>query len=1074
MIGRIVTLSVEKRWLFLLLTIAAALLGIGALRQLPIDAVPDITNNQVQINVVAPALSPDQIEKQVAFTVETALAGIPGLEYTRSLSRNGFAQITAVFGEKTDIYFARAQVAERLRTAEEDLPEGVNPEMGPIATGLGDIFMWTVEYRELDQVHHRNGEPGLQRDASYITPEGDHLVSDADKATYLRTVQDWIVTPQLKSTAGLAGVDSLGGYTKEYLVVPDVQRMAAMRLTLQDLTTALQRSNTSAGAGVVNRNGEGLAVRSDGRVRNADELARTVVATRESVPILLNQIAAVRTGQGLRMGSASENGHEVVVGTAVMRIGENSRTVSTGVAERLTQIGRSLPVDVVVKPVMNRTELVNSTISTVARNLAEGAVLVIVVLFALLGNFRAALIAACVIPITMLLTSIGMLEAGVSANLMSLGALDFGLIVDGAVIIVENALRRLGEAQHGRDDVLTIEQRLGIVAASAREMIRPSVYGQAIIILVYAPLLTFTGVEGKMFEPMALTVIIALVFAFILSLTFIPAAIAIWLSKRVEEKESRVVTFLRQRYEPGLDAAMRRPTLTIGVAIGALALAGAAFMTLGQEFLPQLDEGNILVQAVRIPGTSVDQSQAMQFQVEKALAKAPEVRFAFSRTGTSEIASDPMPPNATDTFVILKPKKEWPDPGLSKEELVDRLEKRLSTLPGNAYEITQPIQMRFNELIAGVRGDIAIKVFGDDFGEMNATADRIAGILRKTRGAADVRVEQTEGLPMLDIRPNRTAMSRVGVTAGDVQDTVAAAIGGRQAGVIFEGDRRFPVVIRMAESSRSDLTTVAQVPVPTGSGGFVPLSTVADITVVDGPNQISRENGKRRVVVQANVRDRDVAGVVADARSAIDAQVKLPPGTYLEWGGQFENLASARDRLSVVVPICFVVIMFLLYGALGSVRDALIVFTGVPLALVGGILALVLRGMPFSISAAVGFIALSGVAVLNGLVMVSSIHDLMRQGMDRAVAAHQGALARLRPVAMTALVASLGFVPMALGHGAGAEVQKPLATVVIGGLISATLLTLFVLPTLYARFGRRELPAPSGGHIELPPLNLTA
>ncbi len=1074
MIGRIVTLSVEKRWLVLLLTIAAALLGIGALRQLPIDAVPDITNNQVQINVVAPALSPDQIEKQVAFTVETALAGIPGLEYTRSLSRNGFAQITAVFGEKTDIYFARAQVAERLRTAEEDLPEGVNPEMGPIATGLGDIFMWTVEYRELDQVHHRNGEPGLQRDASYITPEGDHLVSDADKATYLRTVQDWIVTPQLKSTAGLAGVDSLGGYTKEYLVVPDVQRMAAMRLTLQDLTTALQRSNTSAGAGVVNRNGEGLAVRSDGRVRNADELARTVVATRESVPILLNQIAAVRTGQGLRMGSASENGHEVVVGTAVMRIGENSRTVSTGVAERLTQIGRSLPVDVVVKPVMNRTELVNSTISTVARNLAEGAVLVIVVLFALLGNFRAALIAACVIPITMLLTSIGMLEAGVSANLMSLGALDFGLIVDGAVIIVENALRRLGEAQHGRDDVLTIEQRLGIVAASAREMIRPSVYGQAIIILVYAPLLTFTGVEGKMFEPMALTVIIALVFAFILSLTFIPAAIAIWLSKRVEEKESRVVTFLRQRYEPGLDAAMRRPTLTIGVAIGALALAGAAFMTLGQEFLPQLDEGNILVQAVRIPGTSVDQSQAMQFQVEKALAKAPEVRFAFSRTGTSEIASDPMPPNATDTFVILKPKKEWPDPGLSKEELVDRLEKRLSTLPGNAYEITQPIQMRFNELIAGVRGDIAIKVFGDDFGEMNATADRIAGILRKTRGAADVRVEQTEGLPMLDIRPNRTAMSRVGVTAGDVQDTVAAAIGGRQAGVIFEGDRRFPVVIRMAESSRSDLTTVAQVPVPTGSGGFVPLSTVADIAVVDGPNQISRENGKRRVVVQANVRDRDVAGVVADARSAIDAQVKLPPGTYLEWGGQFENLASARDRLRVVVPICFVVIMFLLYGALGSVRDALIVFTGVPLALVGGILALVLRGMPFSISAAVGFIALSGVAVLNGLVMVSSIHDLMRQGMDRAVAAHQGALARLRPVAMTALVASLGFVPMALGHGAGAEVQKPLATVVIGGLISATLLTLFVLPTLYARFGRRELPAPSGGHIELPPLNLTA
>ncbi len=1053
MLSRIVTLAVEKRWLVLLLTLAAALAGVFAIQRLPIDAVPDITNNQVQINVVAPALSPDQIEKQVAFTVETALAGIPGLEYSRSLSRNGFAQVTAVFDEKTDIYFARSQVAERLRTAEADLPDGVVPEMGPIATGLGDIFMWTVEYRELDQVNHRNGEPGLQKDGSYITPEGDHLVTEPDKATYLRTVQDWIVTPQLKSTAGLAGVDSLGGYTKQYLVVPDIQRMAAMKITLQDLATALERNNTSAGAGIVDRNGEGLAVRADGRVRNADELARTVIATRESVPILLNQIATIRTGQALRMGSASENGHEVVVGTAVMRIGENSRTVSTGVGTRLEEIGRALPVDVVVKPVLNRTELVNSTIATVARNLAEGAVLVIVVLFVLLGNFRAAVIAALVIPVTMLLTSIGMLKAGVSANLMSLGALDFGLIVDGAVIIVENALRRLGEAQHGRDGPLPLRNRLDLVAASAREMIRPSVYGQAIIILVYAPLLTFTGVEGKMFEPMALTVIIALVFAFVLSMTFVPAAIAIGLSRPVDETESRIVAWLRRRYEPGLGKAMRRPGMTLGIAVGALAIAGVAFTTLGQEFLPQLDEGNILVQAVRIPGTSVDQSQAMQFRVEKMLARQPEVRFAFSRTGTSEIASDPMPPNATDTFVILKPRAQWPDPGLGKAELVQRIERRLSTLPGNAYEITQPIQMRFNELIAGVRGDIAVKIYGDDFGGMNAAADRIVKVLRGTRGAVDVRVEQTEGLPMLDIRPNRMAMSRIGVTAGDVQDTVAAAIGGRGAGLIFEGDRRFPVVIRLSEASRSDLTQVAQVPVPTSAGGFVPLSTVADIAVVDGPNQISRENGKRRVVVQANVRNRDVAGVVADARAAIDAQVKMPPGTYVEWGGQFENLTSARDRLLLVVPVCFAVIMLLLYGALGSIRDAVIVFTGVPLALVGGVLALVLRGMPFSVSAAVGFIALSGIAVLNGLVMVSSIHDLMALGIDRVRAAHDGALARLRPVAMTALVASLGFVPMALGHGAGAEVQKPLATVVIGGLISATLLTLFVLPTLYAWFG---------------------
>jgi len=1057
MIAHIVNFSVERRWFVLLLTLVAAIAGVFALQRLPIDAVPDITNNQVQINVLAPALSPDQVEKQVAFTIETALAGIPGLDHTRSISRNGFAQITAVFDESTDIYFARNQVSERLRMAEQDLPEGANPEMGPVATGLGDIFMWTVEYRELDRVNHKAGEPGLQPDDSYITPEGDHLITEADKATYLRTVQDWIVAPLLKSTEGLAGIDSLGGYTKEYLVVPDIQRMAAMKIRLEDLSTALERNNTSAGAGVVNRNGEGLSVRADGRIRTADELARTVIATREGTAIMLSQVAQVRTGQGLRMGSASENGREVVIGTAVMRIGENSRTVSTGVSERLEAIGPSLPVDVIVKPVLNRTELVNSTIVTVARNLAEGALLVIVVLFALLGNFRAALIAALVIPITMLLTSIGMLQAGVSANLMSLGALDFGLIVDGAVIIVENSLRRMGEAQHGREDVLPLKDRLSIVAASAREMIRPSVYGQAIIILVFAPLLTFTGVEGKMFEPMALTVIIALIFAFILSLTFVPAAIAIWLSNRVEEKEGRIVVWLRSRYQPGLDKAMRRPSATLGVAVGALALGAVAFTTLGQDFLPQLDEGDVMVQAIRIPGISIDQAQTMHFQVEKAITKEPEVEFAFTRTGTSEIASDPMPPNVSDTFVILKSRDQWPDPDLPKAEFVERLEKRLSLLPGNVYEITQPIQMRFNELIAGVRGDVAIKVFGDDYAQMNATANQIAAVLGEIEGATDIRVEQTEGLPMLDIRPNRSAMALVGVTAGDVQDVVAAAIGGREAGMIFEGDRRFPVIIRLPESARSDLTAIAQVPVPTAQSGFVPLSTVANIEIVDGQNQISRENGKRRVVVQVNVRGRDISGVVADARAEIAKDVKMPPGIYLEWGGQFENLASARARLAVVVPICFAVIMLLLYGALGSVRDALIVFTGVPLALVGGVLALLLRGMPFSISAAVGFIALSGVAVLNGLVMLSAIKDLMARGLDRAAAAREGALVRLRPVAMTALVASLGFVPMAFGHGAGADVQKPLATVVIGGLISATLLTLFVLPTLFARFGSKSL-----------------
>ncbi|WP_176590279.1 efflux RND transporter permease subunit [Sphingobium sp. EM0848] len=1057
MIAPVVNWAVHKRWLVLLLTAIAAVIGAVALYRLPIDAVPDITNNQVQINIRAPALSPELVEKQVAFPIETALAGVPGLEYTRSLSRNGFAQVTAVFSDATDIFFARQQVGERLTSVADNLPDGVSPEMGPIATGLGEVAMWTVRLEHRKDDRHLPGEPGMQPDGSYITPEGERLTNDADKATYLRTAQDWIVAPLLKNTPGLAGVDSIGGYAKQYLVVPDVQRLASMGISLSDLGTALERNNSSVGGGFVNRNGEGLAVRADALVRNADELSRIVVATRQGVPITLGQVATVRTGQAVRMGSASENGTEVVVGTAVMRIGENSRTVATAVARRLEEINASLPPDVIVQPVLDRTALVNSTIRTVAKNLGEGALLVIIVLFALLGNFRAALIAAAIIPITMMLTSFGMLRVGVSANLMSLGALDFGLIVDGAVIIVENALRRMAERQHHQGRLLTAQERLHAVTAAAREMIKPSVYGQAIIILVYVPLLTLTGVEGKTFVPMALTVIIALVCAFVLSLTFVPAAIALWLSKRIEEKEGRIMNWLKTRYEPGLDRAMARPSITIGAGVGAFGVAALAFMALGQVFLPQLDEGDILIQALRIPATSVQQSQAMQVPIEQMMARQPEVKFVFSKTGTAELASDPMPPNATDMFVILKDRKDWPDPSLTKDDLIKRMEGQLQKFPGNAYEITQPIQMRFNELIAGVRGDIAVKVFGDDFNAMNATAEKIAGVLRRTKGAVDVKVEQTTGLPILDIRVNRDAMARLGVTAQDVQDIVTATIGGRKAGMIYEGDRRFPVVIRLSDAQRADMSLLSQVQLPTPGGQFVPLASVADIRIVDGPNQISRENGKRRVVVQANVRGRDVGTVVEDARNAIARDVRLPSGSYLEWGGQFENLASARERLQLVIPACFALIMLLLYGALGSVRDAAIVFTGVPLALVGGVLALLLRGMDFSISAAVGFIALSGIAVLNGLVMVSSVQDLMRTGMDRAQAARAGALQRLRPVVMTALVASLGFVPMALGTGAGAEVQKPLATVVIGGLVSATLLTLFVLPTLYARYGREAM-----------------
>ncbi len=1056
MIERIVEFSVRRRWTVVLATLVFAGLGAWALARLPIDAVPDITNVQVQINLTAPALAPNDVERQITFPIETAMAGIPGLASTRSLTRHGFAQITAVFDDDTDIYFARQQVAERLRSAEAALPSGVDAELGPIATGLGDVYMWTVDFA---QAPSGPGDAGLQADGSYRTPEGEVLRSEAEKVTYLRTVQDWIVAPQLKTIGSLAGVDVIGGYVKQYLVAPDPQDLAAVGLSLPQLADALERNNLSQGTGALDQGGESLTVQADARVQNADELAKTVIATRGGVPVLLSQVATVSIGQAVRFGSASENGREVVVGTAVMRIGGNSRTVAAEVDARLLEIARSLPADVVLKPVLNRTRLVDATIQTVATSLVEGALLVIAVLFALLGNFRAALIAAAVIPLTMLLTSIGMLRGGITANLMSLGALDFGLIVDGAVIIVENALRRLGERQHALGRPPTTEERVAVVAQAAREMIKPSVYGQAIILLVYVPLLSFQGVEGRMFAPMAITVMLALAFAFVLSLTFVPALIALWLSGHVAEKDNRLVAAVGRWYAPGLDTSLRYPLSISAVAVAILGGALMVFSTLGQEFLPTLDEKDVLLQAWRIPGTSVAQSQSMQFGIEQAVAKLPEVKLVFSRTGTAELASDPMPANATDTFVIMKERSEWPDPRMSKADLVEKVEAAAMQIPGHAYELTQPIQMRFNELLAGVRGDIAIKVYGDDFEVMTKTAQQIASQLKQVAGAEDVRAEQVDGLPLLDARLDRDAMARLGLTATDVYATLGTALAGRDAGVVFEGDRRFEVVVRLADASRQDLALIQRVPVATPSGNFVPMGAVLKLVPTQGPNQIGRENGKRRVVVQANVRGRDIAGVVADAQARIAAEVRLPPGVWLSWGGQFENLQRAQARLALVVPACFALILFLLHSAVGSWRKTAIVFTGVPLALVGGIAAMWLRDMPFSISAAVGFIALSGVAVLNGLVMMGAIDDFAEQ-MPWAQAVREGALRRLRPVLMTALVASLGFVPMALATGAGAEVQRPLATVVIGGLLSATFLTLFVLPALCLRFARRTSRGP--------------
>ncbi|MBR0752791.1 CusA/CzcA family heavy metal efflux RND transporter [Bradyrhizobium jicamae] len=1066
MIERIIDFSIRHRWVVVTLAAILMLLGGFALTRLPIDAVPDITNKQVQINTTAPALSPAEIEKQITFPIETALAGAPGLESTRSLSRNGFSQITAVFSESTDIYFARQQIGERLTEVRARLPQGIEPRIGPTSTGLGEIYMWTVHYS--GEKAPTDGAPGLQSDGRFLTADGQVLRSDVEKDAYLRTVQDWIIKPQIKMVAGVAGVDSIGGYLKQYQVHPDAAKLIALGLTFADVAKAIEGNNVSRGARYIERNGEGFVVRSGGRLENIDELGAVVVTTRGGVPVRIRDLATLSIGGETRTGSASENGREVVVGTALMLIGANSRSVSAAVDAKLRAIAPSLPPGVEVKTLLDRTQLVDATIGTVTRNLSEGALLVIAVLFLLLGNFRAALITALVIPLAMLMTAIGMWQGRISANLMSLGALDFGLIVDGAVIVTENSLRHLAEKQQALGRILTRDERLATVRASAVEMVQPSLYGQAIILLVYVPLLTFTGVEGKMFEPMALTVILALAAAFVLSLTLVPALIALAITGRVQEKENRLVAGLKRIYRPLLRRSIVTPIPVIAIAVVLFAAALFGFARLGQEFIPSLDEKNIAMHALRIPSTALSQSQTMQLSVEKTVSRFPQVSFVFSKTGTAEVASDPMPPNASDTFIILKPREQWPDPSLTKDQLIEDISKAVGRLPGNVYEFTQPIQMRFNELLAGVRGDIAVKIFGDEFAPMLKAANEVAASLRAVHGATDVKVEQAGGLPVLEIKVDKAAIARRGLSVSAVQDVIGAAVGGQEAGVVFEGDRSFDIVVRLPESVRSDLEALSNLPValpkamPTAPVQSLPLNRVAQFSFTEGPNQISRENGKRRIVVTANVRGRDLGSVVEEAQARVAQNVKLPPGYWMTWGGQSENLAAARQRLGLVVPACFAMIFLLLLAAMGSARDALLVFSAVPLALTGGVAALWLRGMPFSISAAVGFIALSGVAVLNGLVMLSFIRQLRAQGLPLAAAIEQGALTRFRPVVMTALVASLGFVPMAFATGTGAEVQKPLATVVIGGLISATLLTLAVLPALYARYGHARSGARSG------------
>ncbi|AHE68518.1 efflux RND transporter permease subunit [Legionella oakridgensis] len=1037
-----IAFAIRHRW-FVLLVIAGLLgLGIYNFKKLPIDAVPDITNVQVQINTEAEGYSPLEVEQRITYPIETALAGIPKLDYTRSLSRYGLSQVTVVFEEGTSIYFARQLIGERLQQIKSQLPPGMEPEMGPIATGLGEIFMFAVE-----------AKPGaLKEDGSEYTPMD------------LLTVQKWIILPQLRNSKGVIEVNSIGGYEKQFHVMPYPQKLLAYQLTINDLLNALEKNNANLGAGYIEKNGEQYLIRIPGQVKTIEGLKDIIVAKRDEVIIRIGEVADVKLGSPLRTGAATQNGKEVVLGTAMMLIGENSREVSVRVATKLEEINQSLPKGIIARPVYDRTKLVDRTIATVEKNLLEGALLVIVILFLLLGNIRAAIITAAVIPISMLMTITGMVTKGVSGNLMSLGALDFGLIVDGAVIIIENCLRRFGLAQHELGRVLTKEERFSLTSEATAEVIRPSLFGVVIITVVYLPIFTLSGVEGKMFHPMALTVVMALLSALVLSLTFVPAAVAVFITGRVDEKENFIIRFVKKGYEPLLNWSLLNPWKMVSGAVIITCLSLLLLLRIGAEFIPSLDEGDIALHAMRIPGTSLSQAISMQTILEERIKQFPEVREVFSKIGTAEVATDPMPPNVADTFVMLKPRSEWPNPSKAKDILVGEIENAVQKIPGNNYEFTQPIQMRFNELISGVRSDLAIKIFGDDMEQLLTLAKNVKGALQSVPGASDIKIEQASGLPVLSIIPDTTALQRYGLNIADVQNVIQIALGGKEAGVLFEGDKRFDIVVRLPESIRTNINMLEELPIPltlqsdskSTNPNYVPLKEVAKLTFAYGPNQISRENGKRRVVVTANVRGRDLGGFVEEVKRVVGAKIKLPEGTWINYGGTFEQLISAEERLMVVVPITLLLILGLLFMAFGSARAALLIFSGVPLALTGGIVALWLRGIPFSISAGVGFIALSGVAVLNGVVMVSFIRSLLEEGCELKEAIIQGALTRLRPILMTALVASLGFVPMAINVGAGSEVQRPLATVVIGGILSSTFLTLLVLPGLYLIMHRRQ------------------
>ncbi|MFY2006213.1 CusA/CzcA family heavy metal efflux RND transporter [Achromobacter xylosoxidans] len=1041
MFERLIRFAIEQRWLVLFVTLGVAAIGVYNYTRLAIDAVPDITNVQVQINVGAPGYSPLETEQRITYPIETVMAGLPGLQQTRSLSRYGLSQVTVIFKDGTDIYFARQLVNQRLQEAKESLPEGITPTMGPISTGLGEIYLWTVE-----------AEPGAKKeDGSPYTP------------TDLREIQDWVIKPQLRNITGVTEINSIGGFAKEYQVAPNTERLASYGLSLTDIMVALDRNNANVGAGYIERKGEQYLIRAPGQVRSIDDIRDVVLTAVDGQAIRIRDVADVSIGRELRTGAATDNGQEVVLGTVFMLIGENSRSVSQAVSARIDAINKTLPPGIKAVTVYDRSNLIDKAIATVKKNLLEGATLVIVILFLFLGNIRAALITAMVIPLSMLFTFTGMVTYKVSANLMSLGALDFGIIVDGAVVIVENCVRRLSHAQEHQGRPLSRSERFHEVFAAAREARRPLLFGQLIIMVVYLPIFALTGVEGRMFHPMALTVVLALLGAMILSVTFVPAAVALFIGKKVSEKENRLMLWAKRRYAPLLDLALRRTPLVLAGATLFVALCGVIASRMGSEFIPNLNEGDIAIQALRIPGTSLSQSLEMQKQLETRLKqKFPEIERVFARTGTAEIASDPMPPNISDGYIMLKPKDQWPAPRKTQAELLRAIQEEAAQMPGNNYEFSQPIQLRFNELISGVRSDVAVKIFGDDNDVLNRSAAEVAQVLQAIPGASEVKIEQTTGLPVLTVNIDRARAARYGLSLADVQDTLGIAIGGREAGTFFQGDRRFDIVVRLPEAVRESIPALRKLPIalPRSEGqaqtAYIPLSEVASFDLAPGPNQISREDGKRRIVVSANVRGRDLGSFVADAEAALAEKIKVPAGYWTAWGGTFEQLQSAAQRLRIVVPAALLLVFGLLFAMFGNIKDGLIVFTGIPFALTGGVISLWLRGIPLSITAAVGFIALCGVAVLNGLVLLSFISSLRESGKPLDQAVREGALTRLRPVLMTALVASLGFVPMAIATGTGAEVQRPLATVVIGGIISSTILTLLVLPALYRLMHRKD------------------